>query len=266
MALKALCVGINDYPIANADLRGCVNDAKAWANTLNRHYGFARRDIATLFDADATKAAMVSGIKTLLAGAQPGDVLVFTNSSHGTYVADSGAHDEGDHYDEAICPYDSRKHLLVDDEMRELLADIPKRVRLTVISDSCHSGSVTRLAPGLTPDQRVARFINPKTLRRPVIADIRNATPTARDLPESQMTSLLVSGCRSDEYSYDAKFGRKFHGAMTYFALRALAEANYQITYTQLMIRLRQLLDDARFDQHPQLEGPTSFKRRQVFS
>ena len=37
MALKALCVGINDYPIANADLRGCVNDAKAWANTLNRH-------------------------------------------------------------------------------------------------------------------------------------------------------------------------------------------------------------------------------------
>ena len=40
---------------------------------------------------------------------------------------------------------------------------------------------------------------------------------------------------------------------MTYFALRALAEANYQITYTQLMIRLRQLLDDARFDQHPQI-------------
>jgi hypothetical protein len=118
---------------------------------LNRHYGFARRDIATLFDADATKAAMVSGIKTLLAGAQPGDVLVFTNSSHGTYVADSGAHDEGDHYDEAICPYDSRKHLLVDDEMRELLADIPKRVRLTVISTRVIRGRSLAWRPGSRP-------------------------------------------------------------------------------------------------------------------
>jgi hypothetical protein len=218
MALKALCVGIATTRCERRSA-GCVNGERR-GHTLNRHYGFARRDIATLFDADATKAAMVSGIKTLLAGAQPGDGLVFTNSSHGTYVADSGAHDEGDHYDEAICPYDSRKHLLVDDEMRELLADIPKRVRLTVISDSCHSGSVTRLAPGLTPDQRVARS-STHGLRRPVIDDIGARPRRHRDLPESRSPLWCRDADRTSTATTPSS-AAKFHGAMTYFALRAL--------------------------------------------
>ena len=34
MARKALCVGINDYPGNESDLRGCVNDARAWAELL----------------------------------------------------------------------------------------------------------------------------------------------------------------------------------------------------------------------------------------
>ncbi|MDH5616880.1 MAG: caspase family protein, partial [Acidimicrobiia bacterium] len=40
MKKKALCVGINDYPIAGSDLRGCVNDATGWAALLADHYDF----------------------------------------------------------------------------------------------------------------------------------------------------------------------------------------------------------------------------------
>ena len=40
MTKKALCVGINDYPIAGMDLKGCVNDAKAWSTLLRKHYDF----------------------------------------------------------------------------------------------------------------------------------------------------------------------------------------------------------------------------------
>ena len=29
------------------------------------------------------------------------------------------------------------------------------------------------------------------------------------------MNELLLSGCRADQYSYDARFGERFHGAMT---------------------------------------------------
>lgn len=42
MTSKALCVGINDYPGSGNDLKGCVNDAKAWAELLIEHYGFPR--------------------------------------------------------------------------------------------------------------------------------------------------------------------------------------------------------------------------------
>ena len=101
---RALCVGINDYPVAGADLKGCVNDAKAWAAMLIDHFGFDPKNITMLLDSQATKKRVLSEVDKLLAGAQKGDVVVFTNSSHGTYVADR----DGDEsrYDEAMCPWD----------------------------------------------------------------------------------------------------------------------------------------------------------------
>jgi len=87
MAKKAFCVGINDYPYDGSDLNGCVNDAQAWAELLMSHYDFPRADVKLITDAEATKAHMIAGIKDLLTGVNSGDVLVLTNSSHGTYIA-----------------------------------------------------------------------------------------------------------------------------------------------------------------------------------
>jgi metacaspase-1 len=163
MSKKALCVGINDYPYDGSDLNGCVNDAKAWADLLISHYDFA-----------------------------PGDVLVFTNSSHGAYVADTNGDEE--RYDEAMCPYDCADNLLVDDELRELFANLPKNVQLTVISDSCHSSTVTRAAvseviPGLkTLDDRRVRFLNPALRGDPVLQNPWKAQPKGKaKYPESKM-------------------------------------------------------------------------------
>ena len=44
-----------------------------------------------------------------------------------------------------MCPYDMKKNLIVDDELRGRFANDARRAcDLTVISDSCFSGSVTR--------------------------------------------------------------------------------------------------------------------------
>ncbi len=80
------------------------------------------------------------------------------------------------------------------------------------------------------------------------------------------MNELFLSGCRSDQYSYDARFGRMFHGAMSYFAKQVIADAGYQLTYGQLHRQLVPRLRDGNYDQEPQLEGRTSFKRRQLFT
>ena len=271
MSKKALCVGINDYPYDGSDLNGCVNDAKAWADLLVRHYDFPKSDVKLLLDAEAVKAKIMAGIKGLLVGAKSGDVLVFTNSSHGTYVEDKSGDEEM--YDEALCPYDCADRLIVDDELRELFANLAKGVSLTVISDSCYSGTVTRAAvseviPGLkTPDDRRVRFLNPALMGKGVLQNPWKAKPKGKQkYPEAGMKDVLLSGCTDKEYSYDARIGRLYHGAMTYYALQAIKEMNYQITFQQLHTQLLNLLDDAGYPQHPQLEGKKSNKKKQVFT
>jgi len=271
MAKKALCVGINDYPGEGSDLNGCVNDAKAWVALLVEKYGFASADVKVLLDAQATKANVIAGLKALLAGAKSGDVLVFTNSSHGTYVADTSGDEPA--YDEALCPYDCDQNLIVDDELRELFTDLKKGASLTVISDSCHAGTVTRAAvaenlPGLrTPDDRRVRFLNPALIGRPILANPWAARAKGRTkYPQSRMKEVLLSGCTASEYSYDALIGGRYHGAMTYYALKAIRDAKYKITYQQLQSRLLFMLDEAEYPQHPQLEGRKANKKRQIFS
>jgi metacaspase-1 len=269
VANRALCVGINDYPIRGMDLKGCVNDAKAWARALAAHFDFASGDVTLLLDGAATKRRMVTALKALMRRASSGDHLVFTNSSHGTYLADTDE-DEA-RFDEAMCPWDCRDRLLVDDELRELFDGLPSGVRLTVVSDSCHSGSVTRAAlPGsvATPDQRRVRFMNPRHLghRELPSASRHEARSIRRERrPESRMKEVLVSGCTDVQYSYDAKIGTKFHGAMTFHALRALEEAGWDLSYADWVARTIALVHDYGYDQDPQLEGRTRSKGRKVF-
>ena len=80
------------------------------------------------------------------------------------------------------------------------------------------------------------------------------------------MKEVLLSGCTASEYSYDALIGGTYHGAMTYFAIKAIRDASYAITYAQLHSRLRYLLDEAGYPQHPQLEGSATNKKKQIFT
>ncbi len=263
---RALCVGINDYRGRQSDLNGCVNDAREWAALLVEHFGFEPANVTLLLDSEATKRRILNRLDRLVAGAKKGDVIVFTNSSHGTYVAD----DNGDEtrYDEALCPYDMDKRLIIDDELRERFAALPTGVRLTVISDSCFSGSVTRAAGPPTPDDRRRRFVNPSDIGRREIAGIRRkAVPRSIEkYPESKMREVLVSGCRDNQYSYDARFGDTYHGAMTHFALEIIRAADYRITYDDLWDQLVVRLDAEGFDQEPQVEGKATNTRRQLFT
>jgi hypothetical protein len=271
MAKRALCVGINDYPGTDNDLAGCVNDARAWAQLLRERYDFPPAGVRVLLDAEATRAGILAGLDWLLAGARAGDQLVFTNSSHGTYVADESG-DEA--YDEALCPFDAADGLILDDELRVRFARLPEGVSLTMIADNCHSGTITRAgaatgtAAAPADDERRARFLNPAAIGRRVLADPWKAKKlgSASALPQAGMKELLLSGCSPREYSYDARFDGRSHGAMSYFALRAIEEADGELTWAQLHARLRELLDEAGYPQHPQLEGRPESKKRRVFA
>jgi hypothetical protein len=266
MTKKALCVGINTYPDGN-NLNGCVNDAHAWASVLKDTFGFPAANVKVLLEQQATKAAIMAGLQDLLAGAQSGDVLVFTNSSHGTYVADSSG-DEA--YDEAICPFDcarGKSHLVLDDELRELFRKhLPAGVSFAVISDSCHSGTLTRAPEPDEPDHRKARFLEPRAIGLRSLADADRAKPKKPKLTQGDMKELLLSGCTQREYSWDATIDGKPHGAMTWAVLQTIADEGPQVTWATLHERVRSLLESRGFDQHPQLEGRPESKKKPIFS
>jgi metacaspase-1 len=264
MAKRALCVGINNYPGTRDDLDGCVNDAHAWASLLADHYDFAKSDIALLLDRKATHRTMLSGLKQLLAGARAGDVLVFTNSSHGTYIADHDSDEAG--YDEALCPWDAKDRLLVDDELRELFSNATNGVRLTVVLDSCFSGTGTRAWPAPGRPRSRPRFLPPDHIGRPVV-DTLGAKRRSVRTTEAHMAEVLLAGCSDEQESNDVDFPEGAHGALTYYALKTIADANYRITYSGLVTKVRSALRSNGFDsQTPQLEGKTSNKRRQIFT
>lgn len=277
MTKRALCVGINDYPIPGNDLMGCVNDAMAWRALLVEEFDFPDANVTVITDEGATRQALIDGLKELIEGSSSGDVRVFTNSSHGSYIPDTSGDEET--YDEVICPYDTREEVLSDDDLRGLLDTLPAGVSMTVISDSCYSGSNTRAPVNdlLPPRYRIQedlriRFLNPALIpdlarRGPILADPAGTRPRTRvAYPESGMNHVLLSGCRDSEVSWDAKIEGTYHGAMSYHALKAIREAGPSITYSELAERLQTMLDDAGYDQHPQLEGPDERKQRPVFS
>ena len=260
MAKRALCVGINDYPGTNNDLSGCVNDAKDWKAALQAR-GYT---VTTLFDKAATRKGVLAALNALISGAKKGDSLVFTFSGHGSWIPDANG-DESDERDEMLCPYDIGKNqYLLDDDLAEAFGRKPEGVKLYFISDSCHSGSVSKFAPPLFPKaarlQPRPRFLPPsaflkgKALKRlQLVAAAANGKTTKQTYP-----ALLLAGCKDIELSYDAYFNGRPNGAFTFVALRELKKK--PTTPRKWMTRVRAKLPTAMYPQSPQLYGATKAK------
>lgn len=241
-----LCVGINDYPGAASDLSGCVNDAHDWQETLLKQ-GY---DVRVLLDAEATKANLVAAISERLSRLGVGDRFVFTFSGHGTWLPDTDG-DEPDKRDEALCCFDyAQGGLLVDDELYNIFQKRKFGSRVTVLSDSCHSGTLTRMA-GDSTIQKTAKFI-PPTLFSDISeeAAIRAETYTPPGKPRSDV--VLISGCADVEYSYDANIDGRANGAFTYYARKALAQAPSP-RVKDVYAEIQKLLPSQQYPQSPQL-------------
>ncbi|HSG40850.1 MAG TPA: caspase family protein, partial [Thermoanaerobaculia bacterium] len=144
-ARRALVVGINAY--TEKPLSGCVADARLWEATL-QGLGFTT---TRLLDGEATYERLRTELRYLVTSSRPGDVVVFQYAGHGTQVPDvDGDEDSGP--DEALCPVDLHTGaLFIDDDISDILAELPAGVSFTFFLDSCHSGGSTRFGFGPAP-------------------------------------------------------------------------------------------------------------------
>lgn len=152
----ALLVGINTYPESSnlAALQGCVTDVELQRQLLIHRFGFQAADILTLTDAKATRQNILAAFEQhLIRQAKPGDVVVFHYSGHGSQVADPDR-DTPDGLNGTLVPVDSilpaefpAKGGTVKDIMGHTLFLLMRAVpteNLTVVLDSCYSGSTKR--------------------------------------------------------------------------------------------------------------------------
>ena len=262
---RALCVGINqfkNYPGSN--LHGCINDAQDMAGVLSKLLSFGSADIKLLKDTDATKANIMNELNSMVADAKGGkcNYLVFSLSSHGTQVPDEN-NEEKDHYDEAFCPHDlaaangewDRKHIIIDDELHDLFAQVPNNVLVEVYLDTCHAGTGLK-ALDLRPDQR-PRYLAPPSREAWSSIEPRVARGLARRFAASDKGGanvILTGACRDNQTSADAFINGNYHGAFTYYWCKEIVQANNGVARSEIIKRVNADLRAGGFSQVAQLE------------
>ena len=255
---KSLHIGLNyvdpeQYGGWDGELAGCVNDANAM-EAVAKERGFTTDK---LLDGEATIEAVRDKLKDAANELGDGDFFFITYSGHGGQVPDDGG-DEPDGYDETWCLYDTE---LVDDTLYGALRSFKKGVRIFVMSDSCHSETVTREALRADREKRRA-FVDerpgPMSKRAPLEFTAKEyahnldryqeqktwwATRTTPGLSDASV--VLISGCEDAQTSMDGPG----NGAFTYAFLQVWKDGAFTGSYRQLRDDVLAAVDNP--DQRP---------------
>lgn len=141
--------------------------------------------VQALYNEECTRQNAENTLRATCKGCGPDDFFVFYYSGHGTFVADvSGEEEFGE--DEAFCFVTPQgqitlESLMTDDDFADIIIqNLPSTVRLVVLTDCCHSGTIA----DLTKEGWLNRH------------------------------AICLSGCRADETSGDIGIGGIFTHSM----------------------------------------------------
>jgi metacaspase-1 len=230
----SLHIGMNGvdpkhYAGWSGPLLACEQDAHDMAALA----GSKKMRSTQLLTRAATRRAVLAGLRSAAKQLAAGDFFFLTYSGHGGQVPDR-TEEEEDRNDETWCLYDGE---LIDDELYLELGRFAKGVRILVLSDSCHSGTVTRALfrtpvrdaegqlgrPRLMPPevaqatyQQNRKFYD--GIQRRAAAEARQVNVVEPDVPTSrviddprlakvasrfQPSVILISGCQDNQESLD---------------------------------------------------------------
>jgi hypothetical protein len=231
----SLHLGLNSIDPAHYNgndgkLKNPENDARAMKQLAER-LGF---EATTLLTKEATSTRVLSELYRVAQQLVSGDTLLVSFAGHGAQVPDLHM-EEDDGYDETWVLYD---RMMLDDELYNVWSKFKAGVRIILVSDSCHSGTVSRVAEfdtiatsvykdnglfrSLAPQDALAAFENDKELYECVKYAIpRNIQ---RDITASV---LLLSGCQDNQLSSDGVR----NGLFTSKLLATWNGGNYSGTY-----------------------------------
>jgi hypothetical protein len=254
-------VGRLDFP----DLNGCRNDVSAIYSIISTRYHFKQQNIDTLLDMAATHTAMLKAMNDLLARCKKGDIAFIFYSGHGSQVYNSLSADKPDKWDETIVPCDTWREGVADIRDKELSAIfnhfIDKGIKLTVIFDCCHSGSISR-GPNLVPGR--ARFIAAANgdAKDPVVLPF----PERRPGDNFMIFSASQAGKPAIEVEEMADSAvHIYHGAFTLALMEALRQEPADIPAQTLFTITRAIIKNDGADQEPVIGGQSARVQETLF-
>ncbi len=195
----------------DGQLAACEADARDM-NTIAKAKGYLAQQMLT---EQATAENVTGALRKAARELDHGDMLFVTYSGHGGQVPDTNG-DEPDGRDETWVLYDRQ---LIDDELYALFSEFDPGVRIFVLSDSCHSGSVVRelynrmsaaLGSAPAPAPIGPRFkalpldVQERTYRanQKLYDDIQRYSPDGERVSVNA-SILLISGCQDNQLSSD---------------------------------------------------------------
>lgn len=232
---RSLHIGLNHvdpmhYEGWDGALNACVADARDML-ALAKKQGFAKSE--SLIDAQATAAAVTAALTDAAASLKKGDLFLVTYSGHGGQVRDTnGDETDKDRMDETWVLFDRQ---LVDDEIYALWSRFKAGVRIAVLSDSCHSGTVVRAVPDFLsggPRRRaMPRSVGARVEKahKKIYQGIQRQYPGAESV-KVKASVVLISGCQDNQFSMD---GDK-NGAFTEQLKKVWGGGRFQGTYRRL--------------------------------
>ncbi len=179
-----------------------------------------------------------------------GDIFMLSYSGHGGQVPDIND-DEPDAEDETWCLYDGE---MLDDELYALWRKFAPGVRILVFSDSCHSGTVTKLAyyqgtvalrSGAIGSKEVKyRTMPPDVALRTYRENkafydrLQKIKVPVEKRPALKATILLISGCQDNQLSADGDFNGLFTAQLLKVWKNGAFKGNYKTFHKRIVKRM----------------------------
>lgn len=267
----ALLVGINNYKKPGNNLKGCINDVKLM-KILCRRNGYKT---TILKNKRATQNNIIAKLTGIINKTKKGDRVMYYHSGHGTQVPDFNK-DEIDGLDECLVTYDHNwNDAFTDDKLASCLKNLHKKAFLSLIIDTCHSGTITD-ATGvknlskrvkenaktktktISMPKRIAKLIKNNNLKT-IKFGIKNSNPNIQ-------RHVLIAGSKESEYSYEVYIRGKAYGLMTWWlfklsSLKRTKRLSWKRFHKLVYAKVRKSIAA----QHSVISGKKSLLRRRVF-
>jgi len=213
MSNHLLAIGVDQldqtyYQNRVTELSVCNKDARDVHQFFTETYSFASEKLLE----NGKSTDVLAHLSALAKQMGEGDKLLLYYSGHGGQVTDLNGDEQFDDYDETWCLHDRQ---LIDDEIFYAFSKFAAGVTILVLSDSCHSGSITKTEKKYPPESKKVGFeksqalidLNPEAHQELANLEIPNEDDVKAGI-------LLISGCQDHESSYTGVPNSQFTQAL----------------------------------------------------